>query len=85
MGCDTLYAVLGSHTRNDLGAALGTKLVRGQCFLTDDQQRDSAEGVYAAGDAVEGLDQIAVAMGTGSRAAVAIHNDLRAADRETLP
>ena len=85
MGCDTLYAALGSHTRNDLGAALGTKLVRGQCFLTDDQLRTSAEGVYAAGDAVEGLDQIGVAMGTGSHAAVAIHNDLRAADRETLP
>ena len=42
------------------------------------------EGVYAAGDAVEGLDQISVAMGTGARAAVAIHNDLRQSDGQTL-
>lgn len=74
---DTLYIGLGSHTRNDLGAQLGTELVDGQCFATDSQQRTTVAGVYAAGDAVEGLDQISVAMGTGGLAAVAIHNDLR--------
>lgn len=84
LGCDTLYVALGSHTRNDLGVALGTDLVRGQCFLTDAHQRCSVAGVYAAGDAVEGLDQIGAAMGTGARAAVAIHNDLRAADDQSL-
>lgn len=77
---DTLYVGLGSHTRNDLGAQLGTELVDGQCFATDSQQRTSVAGVYAAGDAVEGLDQISVAMGTGGLAAVAIHNDLRKAE-----
>ena len=82
--CDTLYAALGSHTRNELGEMLGTDLADGQCFLTDAHQRSSAKGVYAAGDAVEGLDQIGAAMGTGARAAVAIHNDLRAADGQTL-
>ena len=82
---DTLYVALGSHTRNDLGAMLGTDLENGQCFVTDDHQHTTVPGVYAAGDAVEGLDQIGVAIGTGARAAVAIHNDLRKEDGHTLP
>ncbi|WP_134727174.1 NAD(P)/FAD-dependent oxidoreductase [Paracoccus luteus] len=81
---DTLYAGLGSTTRNDLGRALGTALCDNQCFLTDDQQRTNVPGIYAAGDAVEGLDQISYAMGTAARAAVAIHNDLRDKDGQTL-
>ena len=81
---DTIYVALGSHTRNTLGEALGVELVDGQCFATDQNQRTSVKGVYAAGDAVEGLDQISVAMGTGARAAVAIHNDLRAKDGQVL-
>lgn len=80
---DTLYPALGSETRNRLGKDLGTRLVGDGCFKTDAQQRTSAAGVYAAGDAIEGLDQISVAMGTGALAAVAIHNDLRARDGET--
>ena len=36
--------------------------------------------LHAAGDAIEGLDQISMAMGTAAQAAVTIHNDLR--DRE---
>ena len=81
---DTLYAGLGSTTRNDLGLALGTELRGNQCFSTDDQQRTNVPGLYAAGDAVEGLDQISYAMGTAARAAVAIHNDLRDRDGQTL-
>ena len=81
---DTLYVGLGSHTRNDLGAMLGTDLENGQCFVTDSHRRTTAPRVYAAGDAVEGLDQIGVAIGTAERAAVAIHNDLRDEDGHTL-
>ncbi|HRO14573.1 MAG TPA: NAD(P)/FAD-dependent oxidoreductase [Paracoccus sp. (in: a-proteobacteria)] len=81
---DTLYVALGSRTRNDLGTMMGTELCDGECFVTDDQQRTSAPGIYAAGDAVEGLDQISSAMGTGAQAAVAIHNDLREMDGHTL-
>lgn len=77
---DALYPALGSQTRNTLGRDLGTDLSDGQCFLTDAHQRCSVPGIYAAGDAVEGLDQISVAQGTGARAAVAIHNDLRNRD-----
>jgi thioredoxin reductase (NADPH) len=81
---DTLYAALGSRTRNELGARLGVRLVEGQCFATDAFQRTTIDGLYAAGDAVEGLDQISSAMGTGARAAVTLHNDLRARDGQTL-
>ena len=77
---DTLYPALGSHTRNDLGRMLGTDLSDDECFLTDTKQRSSVAGIYAAGDAVEGLDQISRAMGTGAQAAVTIHNDMRERD-----
>lgn len=77
---DTLYPALGSHTRNELGAMLGTKLSEGECFVIDARMRTSVPGIYAAGDAVEGLDQISIAMGTGAQAAVTIHNDLRQRD-----
>ena len=63
---------------------LGLKLDKDRCIVTDAHQRTSIEGVYAAGDAVEGLDQISCAMGTAAHAAVAIHNDLRKADGEVL-
>lgn len=81
---DTMYAALGSHTRNALAKGLGLRLVGDQCFATDEHQVTSLPLVYAAGDAVEGLDQISVAMGTGARAAVAAHNDLRQIDGQTL-
>ena len=81
---DTLYVALGTHTRNELGRMLGIGLEEGQCFETDECQRTTVPGVYAAGDAVEGLDQIGFAIGTGTRAAVAIHNDLRDQDGHTL-
>lgn len=47
------------------------------CVLTDAHQQTSTPGLFAAGDVVEGLDQIAVATGQAARAATAIHNLLR--------
>lgn len=77
---DSIYPALGSETRNELGKMLGVDLCDETCFKTDTEQRTSIKGVYAAGDAVECLDQISVAMGHGAIAATAIHNDLRKAD-----
>lgn len=77
---DSIYPALGSETRNELGKILGVELCEETCFKTDGDQRTSVQGVYAAGDAVECLDQISVAMGHGAIAATAIHNDLRKAD-----
>ncbi len=77
---DSIYPALGSETRNELGKMLGVDLCDEACFKTDADQRTSIKGIYAAGDAVECLDQISVAMGHGAIAATAIHNDLRKAD-----
>ena len=46
-------------------------------IVTDGRQRCSISGSYAAGDAVTGLNQIAVAMAQAEIAAVDIHNRLR--------
>ena len=50
----------------------------------DDHQATSVPGVYAAGDVVRGLNQIAVATAEAAVAATAIHNALREADGRTV-
>ena len=47
------------------------------CVVTDEHQRSSTDGLFAAGDVVRSLDQISVAMGQAAIAATAIHNRLR--------
>jgi len=75
---DTVYPALGSDTHTQLGEMLGAKLAEDGCFLCDAHQRNSVEGLYAAGDVVHGLDQISHAMGEGGVAATTIRNDLAA-------
>lgn len=41
-------------------------------------------GVYAAGDLIEGLDQISVATGQGAMAATRLHNRLREQDGHVM-
>jgi thioredoxin reductase (NADPH) len=77
---DSVYPALGSDTHTQLGEMLGAKLANDGCFLCDDHQRTSVEGLYAAGDVVHGLDQISHAMGEGGVAATTIRNDLCAQD-----
>jgi len=73
---DSIYPALGSDTHTQLGEMVGAKLASDGCFLCDDHQRTSVEGLYAAGDVVHGLDQISHAMGEGGVAATTIRNDL---------
>lgn len=73
---DTIYPALGSDTHSQLGEQLGAKVAKDGCFVCDDHQRTSVEGLYAAGDVVHGLDQISHAMGEGGVAATSIRNDL---------
>jgi thioredoxin reductase (NADPH) len=56
---------------------LGIELHPDNRIITDDHQRTSLEGCYAAGDIVTGLNQLGVAMAQGEIAAVDIHNRLR--------
>jgi thioredoxin reductase (NADPH) len=81
---DTLYSGLGIDPNTALAADLGAETTPEGRIVTGAHQRTSVEGLYAAGDAVTGLNQIAVAMAQAEIAAVDIHNALRRAERRTL-
>jgi thioredoxin reductase (NADPH) len=73
---DVVYAALGSRPRNALALGLGAALDERGNIVTDAHLRSSVPGLYAAGDVVSALDQIAVAHGHAAIAATAIHNSL---------
>jgi thioredoxin reductase len=77
---DALFVRTHREQPNGLAAALGCELTAGGTIVTDDEGRTAAAGVYAAGDAAtEKLRSVAAAIGTGSRAALALaldHNRL---------
>lgn len=73
---DTVYSALGTEPRNGIARAVGARLAADGRLSVDAHQRTGIAGVYAAGDIVEGLNQIAVATGQAAAAATAVHNDL---------
>jgi thioredoxin reductase (NADPH) len=73
---DALYPALGSDIRSELAGQLGANRSEDGCVTVDAHQRTSVAGLYAAGDIVQGLDQISHAMGEGGVAATTIRNDL---------
>ena len=73
---DTLYAALGTSANSGLARMAGAELSDSGCILVDEHQQTTISGIFAAGDMVEGLDQIAVASGQAAKAAPAIHNRL---------
>ncbi len=81
---DAVYSGLGVTPGTDLAVGLGVALSSDGRIATDDHQRTSVEGAYAAGDVVTGLNQIAVAMAQAEIAAVDIHNCLRRAEKLCL-
>ena len=76
---DTLYPALGSDVRSQLAVDVSARLEEDGCLAVDEHCRTGVAGLYAAGDVVEGLDQISTAMGQAGMAATTIRNDL---DRE---
>ena len=77
---DMIYSALGTSPNGDLAQALGARLSDDRCLAVDDHQQTSVPGLYAAGDVVRGLNQIAVAGAEAAIAATAIHNALREAE-----
>jgi thioredoxin reductase (NADPH) len=75
--CDVVYAALGSTPKSELAATLGAKLDKQGNVIVGPHCGTSVPGLFAAGDVVAGLDQLAVATGHGATAATAIHNYLR--------
>ncbi len=73
---DVIYAALGSRPRNALALAAGAATGEDGRLIVGDHGETSVPGLYAAGDLVRGLNQVAVAVGEAARAATAIHNGL---------
>jgi thioredoxin reductase (NADPH) len=74
---DTLYSALGSRARTKLVQPLCVSLIENNCIEVDSHMRTNIEGLYAAGDVIRGLDQIATALGNSAIAATSIHNFLK--------
>jgi thioredoxin reductase (NADPH) len=73
---DVIYPVLGCEVRSDLAKKLGARHNDTGCLEVDAHQRTNVPGLYAVGDAVSDLHQIAVATGHAAVAATDIHNGL---------
>ncbi|HLT25131.1 MAG TPA: NAD(P)/FAD-dependent oxidoreductase [Zeimonas sp.] len=71
-----VYALLGSRQRSKLALALGAACDDEGALRVDDHQRTSVPGVYAIGDVVSALNQIAVATDHAAIAATAVYNAL---------
>jgi thioredoxin reductase len=73
---DALFVRTRRGQPNGLAAALGCELTAGGTIVTDGDGRTTVAGVYAAGDAAtDRLRSVAAAIGTGSRAALAVALD----------
>ncbi|PHP27223.1 NAD(P)/FAD-dependent oxidoreductase [Limimaricola cinnabarinus] len=73
---DTLYVALGTDPHSDLARDLGAELTEAGCIPVDAHCETSIEGLFAIGDVVAGLDQIAYGMGHAAVACTEIHNRL---------
>jgi thioredoxin reductase (NADPH) len=74
---DVLYPSLGGGPQSSLACAVGARTSPDGGVKVDARQETRAAGFFAAGDVLQGLDQIASACGQAAIAAVAIHNRLR--------
>jgi thioredoxin reductase (NADPH) len=73
---DHLYPAYGCTPRSRIGEDLDLALADSGHIKTDEHQRTSVPGMWAAGDVVHSLSQIAVACGQAAIAATSIHNTL---------
>ncbi|HEX7966114.1 MAG TPA: NAD(P)/FAD-dependent oxidoreductase [Gammaproteobacteria bacterium] len=78
---DLVYSAMGCTPRNDLATRLQVEIGEDQRIVTDGHQETSVRNCFAAGDVVQGLNQISVAIGQAAVAATTMHNRLREASR----
>lgn len=79
---DTIYPALGCAMRSNLVIDLGAQRDEVGNLIVDSHQRTAIPGLYAAGDVVDEINQIAVAFGQAAVAASDMHNYLRESDEE---
>ncbi|PIC01273.1 NAD(P)/FAD-dependent oxidoreductase [Caulobacter sp. X] len=77
---DCLYLALGFDSQQDLARQAGAARDEDGRLVVTAHQQTSVDGLYAAGDVVRGLNQIAVATAEAAIAATDIHNRLRRAE-----
>jgi thioredoxin reductase (NADPH) len=73
---DAIYVALGLRARSSLAVQLGAEHDEDGALLVDRHQQTNVPGLYGAGDVVQGLAQISVAMGHAAIAATSVHNQL---------
>jgi thioredoxin reductase (NADPH) len=73
---DLIYSAFGVTPQVKLARRLGAALDESGRLTVSEHQETSVAGLFAAGDVVRGLNQIAVAEGEGAVAATTIHNRL---------
>ena len=81
---DLVYSALGTSPNAELAQGLNARLAPDGRLEVDLHQTTSVPGLYAAGDVVRGLNQIAVATAEAAVAATDIHNRLRRIDGLTV-
>jgi len=74
--CDSLYCALGVRVHATLALALGAECDETRYLAVDAHQQTTVDGLYAAGDVTQGLNQIVVATGGAAVAASAMHRRL---------
>lgn len=75
---DVVYPMLGARQKSGLATALGAATDDEGALRVDRHQMTSVPGLYAIGDVVSALNQIAVATGHAAIAATHVHNALPA-------
>lgn len=73
---DTVYPVLGADNQSQLASTLGARVDAEGALEVDDHLQTTVDGLYAVGDVVSALNQIAVAVGHAAIAATAVHRRL---------
>jgi thioredoxin reductase (NADPH) len=73
---DVVYPMTGGRPHADLAARLGARRATDGRLEVDIRQATSVPGLYAAGDVVASLGQVAVAVAEAAVAATAIHRSL---------
>ena len=74
---DVLYSAMGTQPQSQLARQVGARLDEQGNVVVDAHCETNVSGLFAIGDIVSALDQLAVAAGHAAIAATAIHNRLR--------
>lgn len=82
--CDAVFTHHGHTVNNTLLLQLGARCTLKGAAITNRRQQCSIAGLYAAGDAAIDMHMVTVATAEGTKAAVAIHDDLMQAEIASL-